>query len=45
MYYQMTSSISNGCQALYGFDERIINYYYYYYYYYLLYKGYLYIYS
>jgi hypothetical protein len=30
----MTCSISNGYQALYGFDEPIINYYYYYYYYY-----------
>jgi hypothetical protein len=30
LYYPMTSSVSNGYQALYGFDERIINYYYYY---------------
>jgi hypothetical protein len=25
LYFQMTSSISNGYQALYGFDECIIN--------------------
>jgi hypothetical protein len=29
--FQLTSSISRGWQALYGFYERIINYYYYYY--------------